>query len=179
MVPSSKLQQKLKNKCQRCFIADMATCATAHCCKLNLCPSCFFHPDHSCGPGPNRFPIRRCLQRCQQRLDFGWGSRCWEVCKRAYDHKGFCDCLQDHRGKSPTHMSESLQIADKVPQCPIATNVMKPTPKCILTVKPPRGSRNQCLLFYWFAGSLFMWLLFGCFCLDDIYLVAGVTSYIL
>jgi hypothetical protein len=38
---------------------------------------------------------------------------------------------------------------------------------------------NNCLLFYWFAGSLFMWLLFGCFCLDDIYLVAGVTSYIL
>ena len=24
-----------------------------------------------------------------------------------------------------------------------------------------------------------MWLLFGCFCFDDIYLVAGVTSYIL
>ena len=129
MTPHNEMQQILKDKCQRCFLADIKTCATANCCNLKLCTACFYHPDHACGPGPNSRPLRRCLKRCQQRLDSGWGERCWEPCKRAIDHKGFCDCLMDHSAAwSPRRVSLTAAV-DQVPICPPMYSSVQPIAK--------------------------------------------------
>ena len=137
MTPHNELQQTLKNKCQRCFLVPRLFCASTPCCNLNMCTKCFFHDDHPCGPGTKSVPVRRCLDRCHQRLDNGWGDRCWMACKRAFDHQGFCDCLGDHTGWAGPC---------RVPQCPIFTNVLKPVPKsscvrrpntCTCNVDPP------------------------------------------
>ena len=98
MAPHSGLQQAIINKCQRCFLVPRLFCAVSPCCNLNMCPECFFHNDHPCGPGTNNVPVGRCLDRCDLRLDNGWGDRCWHACRRALGHQGYCDCLGDHKG---------------------------------------------------------------------------------
>ena len=159
MTPHNELQQELKNKCQRCFLVPHLICAITPCCDLNMCPTCFFHDDHACGPGTKSAPVRRCLQRCQYRLDNGWGDRCWSVCKRAYDHQGLCDCLGDHTGwagpcgvpQCPIFTCTKVFVRTKVHtkvfvRTKVCTNVLKPVPKsscvrrpntCTCNVDPP------------------------------------------
>ena len=110
MAPHNELQQIIKNKCQRCFLSRL--CALTPCCNLSMCTKCFFHDDHPCGPGTKSVPVRRCLNRCHQRLDNGWGDRCWMACKRAYEHQGFCDCLGDHSGwRAPIRVPQRPTLA--------------------------------------------------------------------
>ena len=143
---ASTLQQLLKDKCQNCFIVDIKLCATAKCCNLELCKSCFFDADHACGPGPATMRFPRCLERCQYRLDFGWGACCWHRCQRAKCHEGLCNCQQDHRGKLMAHMistPDRLHIVERVPLCPAAVPQCAAGAQQYLSSKAKHISRNK------------------------------------